>query len=586
MINGQTVGCGIITCNRPDQLLRLYRSLPLALLDGLVIVNDGQWYDQFNEIKHGTFLHNEQNLGVARTKNKAIAHLQAMGLDHIFLIEDDIYIVDPSVFERYIRASGDTGIQHFNYSQHGVMNKTAQGAPAPRVSVDFSDTLQLPLYRHCVGAFSYYSKACLAAVGLMDERYHNAFEHVDHTLEVIKAGMHPPFWFFADIPESWLLLGDEPWSLAQSTIFSQSGHQERINRAAQHFQGKHGVTPAHLPDSNEQQVLSALQGIAQRYVAQAVEPAKAKNVRALPAMALATQYCQGQGIELGAAAHNPFNLSNCLKVAPCDGQRFLFDQDLEDYQQYRIEQLRQSGEVMAVDVLGDFQSIQAGDSEFDYLISSHVIEHVPNLFSAYQESYRVLKNHGIFFCIFPKRIAAPTDATRSLTTLEQMVQAYEQGVDMRSPPEGEWRGHYQVFSLQSMLSAINHINRQGIAQWYIECIEETDSKVGNGHTVVLRKFETLTQAQWADEEALSQAIVDCVDQGKFEEALCLLKVSLSFDFFDHAKLHLVALLSHQLKDDPEAVEFMRQALILDPENELYRAEFLALAGTPYRNPVL
>ncbi|MCF5679003.1 methyltransferase-domain protein, partial [Pseudomonas syringae] len=48
-------------------------------------------------------------------------------------------------------------------------------------------------------------------------------------------------------------------------------------------------------------------------------------------MQLAKKYCQGQGIELGAAAHNAFNLASCLNVAPCDGVEFLHPRDMEDY---------------------------------------------------------------------------------------------------------------------------------------------------------------------------------------------------------------------------------------------------------------
>ena len=46
----------------------------------------------------------------------------------------------------------------------------------------------------------------------MDERFYNALEHVDHTIAVIDAGMHPPFGYFADIADSQDYIGDEGWS--------------------------------------------------------------------------------------------------------------------------------------------------------------------------------------------------------------------------------------------------------------------------------------------------------------------------------------------------------------------------------------
>ncbi len=303
-------------------------------------------------------------------------------------------------------------------------------------------------------------------------------------------------------------------------------------------------------------------------------------------MRLASKYCQGQGIELGAAAHNSFDLANCLNVAPCDGVQYLHPQDMEDYQQYFVEQMKVSGGVARVDMLGDFQCIHTGDASMDYIISSHVIEHVPNLFSAYVEASRVLKNGGVFFCIFPKRIAAKTDRTRALTTLDKMIQSFEDKVDMTTVSEGEWRGHYQVFSLQSMIRAINYVNAAGLGCWYIECVEETDSKVGNGHTVVLRKVEGLSSEKWRDVGDFNAQFNQLLVADQLGNALTLTKIMLSFNFFDANKLYLAGALSRQLGYLAEGVEFLRQALIVDPENEAYRKEFLEVTGAPYSNPVL
>lgn len=303
-------------------------------------------------------------------------------------------------------------------------------------------------------------------------------------------------------------------------------------------------------------------------------------------MRLATKYCQGKGIELGAAAHNSFGLVDCMNVAPCDGTQYLHERDLADYQQYHTEQMKMSGQVSRVDMLGDFQCIHAPDASVDYIISSHVIEHVPNLFAAFIEAQRVLKHGGVFFCIFPKRTAARTDRTRSLTTLAQMIEAYENKVDMTTVSQDDWRGHYQVLSLQSMVRAINHINAQGLGSWFIECIEETDSKVGNGHTVVLRKVDGLSAEKWLKIEDFNAQFNHLLMAGELEKALTLTKLLLSFDFFDANKLYLASALSRQTGNTYEGVEFLRQALVVDPENEEYRREFLEVTGVAYVNPVL
>jgi hypothetical protein len=50
-----------------------------------------------------------------------------------------------------------------------------------------------------------------------------------------------------------------------------------------------------------------------------------------------------------------------------------------DFNAYHHEQMHTSGDVESVDLLGDFQLIAACDGTFYYLISSHAIEHVPNV---------------------------------------------------------------------------------------------------------------------------------------------------------------------------------------------------------------
>jgi hypothetical protein len=303
-------------------------------------------------------------------------------------------------------------------------------------------------------------------------------------------------------------------------------------------------------------------------------------------MPLASKYCVGKGIELGPASHNPFDLPDCLFVGTCNGRDYLFPQDLNDYAAYKGEQERLGEKPIELDMLGDFQDIHADDSSFDYIVSSHVIEHVPNLFGAYVESSRVLKNGGVFMCLFPKRTSEPSDAIRPLTTLEQMIDAWDRKLDMHKMPLEGWRSHYQVFSLQSMIRAVNYLNCNGLGSWLIECVEETDSKVGNGHTVVLRKFEQLPEMRWQTPHQYNDMINQLLANGEFSTALSLIKVALSYDFFDADKLYAASVLSLKVGDVPEGVEFLRQSLVVNPEDERCRREYLRLLDRPFVNPVL
>jgi len=156
MILNKKIGCGIITCNRPEGLIRLYKSLPMKLLDEVIIINNGDNHQSFDQITDIPIIHHPKNIGVGRSKNEALRWMLDRGVDHFFLIEDDVYIRQPFVFEQYILTSQLTGIQHLNYSQHGPANKDYDQQPKPRLNVEYNG-LSIPFYPNCVGAFCYFS---------------------------------------------------------------------------------------------------------------------------------------------------------------------------------------------------------------------------------------------------------------------------------------------------------------------------------------------------------------------------------------------------------------------------------------------
>lgn len=268
MINGKKIGVGIVTYNRPEQFKKCYASVDECKdIDDIIIVNDGDPYPLLINNRTTDYHKNETNLGVGKSKNIALRHLLSKGSDYIFLIEDDIYVKDTTVFEKYIEASEKTGIQHLNFSQHGLMNKVwGEGTPNPVTTLDYaSANISIPIFLHCVGAFSFYTRHCLEQVGLLDERYYNACEHVDHTLAIIQAGMHPPFWRFADIQNSQDYLGDEEWSLEQSQISGKEGHDNIVSFADEIFRLKHGCTPGQIPQPSYEDLVASVKEIKKTY---------------------------------------------------------------------------------------------------------------------------------------------------------------------------------------------------------------------------------------------------------------------------------------------------------------------------------
>jgi len=202
-------------------------------------------------------------------------------------------------------------------------------------------------------------------------------------------------------------------------------------------------------------------------------------------MQLSFDYCKGEGLELGAGAHNPFELPGSRNVAPYTAG--VLPDELISHQQ--SEEIRICGHYAVVDLEGHASNIPCDNHSQDYIISSHVIEHVPNVIEAFLHWDKIIKPGGIVFMIFPKRDTLESDAIRSVTPLEHFISDYEQNVNVDTHPDtepGNYGQHFHVFDLRSMLRIILWANQKLDLGWEILVTQETDSKVGNGHTIIAR----------------------------------------------------------------------------------------------------
>jgi len=269
-------GVGFITCNRESFIHRSMDSFSNSIFEhdskasNVVVVNDGDPLDK--TIAYGDLIDNPNNLGVGKSKNIAIKELMARGYDHIFIIEDDIIQKDKSVnvFEKYMDCSDQTGIQHFMFGYHGPANKgnVSKGIPQPRLVVKYNENCSVLLNLHCVGAFCHYTRECIEAIGMFDEEYNNAFEHVDHSYRAAKHGMIPGYWWWPDISNSYDYLDEIECSENSSSIRPRADWGENIQKGAVHFHRMHGYQPAwdnYVPDQSEYKIKNALKAIFSNY---------------------------------------------------------------------------------------------------------------------------------------------------------------------------------------------------------------------------------------------------------------------------------------------------------------------------------
>jgi SAM-dependent methyltransferase len=83
-------------------------------------------------------------------------------------------------------------------------------------------------------------------------------------------------------------------------------------------------------------------------------------------------------------------------------------------------------EPVHADYYGHATSLPFRDNSLDYVVTSHVLEHVANPIAALAEWYRVLRPGGIIYLLVPDR-RFTWDHPRPLTTVEHFLDDFERG---------------------------------------------------------------------------------------------------------------------------------------------------------------
>jgi len=188
-----------------------------------------------------------------------------------------------------------------------------------------------------------------------------------------------------------------------------------------------------------------------------------------PISRLAFRYCLGKGIEIGGAIHNQFRLHDCLNV------------DREKYGFFQKWQEENHGKYLPVDIVALGDELPFKDNVFDYVITSHVIEHFENPIRALIEWRRVIKPGGVIFTICPHRNRIPQNFVSKVVTAEFLYRVYLNNVRSME------NKHHYWWTLQDFLNMVNIINRELKLDMKVVDVQDPDDKVGNGFTVVLKK---------------------------------------------------------------------------------------------------
>jgi hypothetical protein len=261
------IGLALITCDRLNFFEKSFKSAYSSISEfknsEFIVINDGKEKIQKDNCN---IVSTKGNEGVGKSKNIGLKYLIEKECEHIFLMEDDIEIIDSKVFELYINACEKTGIKHFNYALHGNHNLDYNRKPILRKTINYTDGIKVDLYPNVLGAFSYYHIDTLKKCGVMDESFYNALEHVDHTYHIIKEGYHPPFRWFADVHNSKNYLKDIVEDHKESKIRSEEDYHNNFLKNLNIFieKNKFSVVNNYGPQEkfyNIQEVLDSLKEI-------------------------------------------------------------------------------------------------------------------------------------------------------------------------------------------------------------------------------------------------------------------------------------------------------------------------------------
>jgi SAM-dependent methyltransferase len=184
-----------------------------------------------------------------------------------------------------------------------------------------------------------------------------------------------------------------------------------------------------------------------------------------PDSQLAHQLLDGlTGLEIGGAAHNPFNL-NTLNVDK-------FSTDDPRFEPYAKAQRELCGKVMPVDIVAPGDNIHVPDKSFDFVISSHVIEHFFDPIKALKEWARIARKYIYIIC--PQPDALESDRTKLITGLQELLARHSGEIPYNDTDEHHTRWTCETF--REMCAALGF----HVSHW-----QPVDDKVGNGFTVVI-----------------------------------------------------------------------------------------------------
>lgn len=209
-MRSKIIGIGISCFNRLENVKKILHTLrehQLTQKYQIVFASDGctDGTQSFLKEQKDVVLVSAENQGVAANKNRLLRMLKSF--KYIFLFEDDILLVDPSLFDHVVEVHKQTGLHHFNY---GCL---ATYKPKKYNKIDLSGSGDLN------GQFVFITQKVLEKVGYFNPAFKGyGYEHCEWTFRICKAGFYQwvPYYMIAE-PKKFFEFLPETGGMPQKT---------------------------------------------------------------------------------------------------------------------------------------------------------------------------------------------------------------------------------------------------------------------------------------------------------------------------------------------------------------------------------
>lgn len=244
------IGVGIVTFERFDRFKECFDNLlkNSEHIDEVLIVDDcstkdKEKYDTFFDsllLPKFKVIVNDINSGVGVSKNKILNYFYNKDFDYIFTLEDDINVLNPNVFNKYIECSIKTNFTYINFGLHNIYNYNNS-------ETRIINGIEVSIYPELSHGFTLHTKELIDKIGYYDENYNNSYESIDYYYRAAKEELTAPFWMFIDIKDSDKYLEEQYNSIQDSTTKSSTKWIIPTTNGAKYFYKKFGVSINEIP---------------------------------------------------------------------------------------------------------------------------------------------------------------------------------------------------------------------------------------------------------------------------------------------------------------------------------------------------